>query len=62
MVWDVVSKRPRAVWKGHDASVLEVKGFDRGPAGLELFTYVLGLEDISGLWLTHLTGMVEIIS
>lgn len=50
------------MWKGHDASVLEVKGFDRGPAGLELFTYVLGLEDISGLWLTHLTGMVEIIS
>lgn len=27
VVWDMVSKRPVAVWKAHDGAVLEVKAF-----------------------------------
>jgi WD40 repeat protein len=45
IIWDVVTKRPRAVWKAHEGSVSEVKGFslhgDEGGEGMEVFTYVL---------------------
>jgi hypothetical protein len=38
VIWDVVTKRARAVWKAHEGAVLEVKGFDL-PAQQEIFTY-----------------------
>ena len=33
VIWDVVTKRPIVVWKAHEASVLEVKGFYYGNTG-----------------------------
>ncbi|PYI11104.1 WD40 repeat-like protein [Aspergillus sclerotiicarbonarius CBS 121057] len=40
VVWDLVSKRPLAVWKAHDGAVLEVKGFSfRNGAVTEVFTH-----------------------
>ncbi|RAH53584.1 WD repeat protein [Aspergillus piperis CBS 112811] len=40
VVWDLVSKRPRATWKAHDGAVLEVKGFNfRNGAVTEVFTH-----------------------
>lgn len=41
VVWDLVSKRPRATWKAHDGAVLEVKGFSFGNGAVtEVFTCV----------------------
>ncbi|GLB02756.1 ASTRA complex subunit [Aspergillus tubingensis] len=40
VVWDLVSKRPRATWKAHDGAVLEVKGFSFGNGAVtEVFTH-----------------------
>lgn len=45
VIWDVVTKRPRVVWKAHEGSVLEVKGFltntenENGGGEMEVFTY-----------------------
>ncbi|PWY95894.1 WD repeat protein [Aspergillus sclerotioniger CBS 115572] len=40
VVWDLVFKRPLAVWKAHDGAVLEVKGFSfRNGAVTEVFTH-----------------------
>ena len=36
VVWDLVLKRPVAVWKAHDGAVLEVKGFSRGGVPLPI--------------------------
>ncbi|PYH89865.1 WD repeat protein [Aspergillus ellipticus CBS 707.79] len=39
-VWDLVSKRPIAVWKAHEGAVLEVKGFSfKNGAVTEIFTH-----------------------
>ncbi|PWY84840.1 WD repeat protein, partial [Aspergillus heteromorphus CBS 117.55] len=40
VVWDLVSKRPLAVWKAHDGAVLEVKGFSFSHGAVtEVFTH-----------------------
>ncbi|KAL4776746.1 WD40-repeat-containing domain protein [Aspergillus nidulans var. acristatus] len=40
VVWDLVFKRPVAVWKAHEGAVLEVKGFGRGGGRLtEIYTH-----------------------
>ena len=38
VIWDLVTKRPVTVWKAHEGAVLEVKGFNRGVAGIEIYT------------------------
>jgi WD40 repeat protein len=44
VIWRLATKRPIAVWKAHEAAVLEVKGFgwndEEAVSTLELFTYV----------------------
>jgi WD40 repeat protein len=41
VVWDLIFKRPVAVWKAHEGAVLEVKGFTLGGGRVtEVFTYV----------------------
>ncbi|KAL4734079.1 WD40-repeat-containing domain protein [Aspergillus similis] len=40
VVWDLIFKRPVAVWKAHEGAVLEVKGFSRGGGRLtEIYTH-----------------------
>ncbi|KAL2862321.1 WD40 repeat domain-containing protein [Aspergillus lucknowensis] len=40
VVWDLIFKRPVAVWKAHEGAVLEVKGFTLGNGCLtEVFTH-----------------------
>ncbi|KAH8705456.1 WD repeat protein [Talaromyces proteolyticus] len=39
VVWDVTTKRPRAVWKAHEGAVLEVKGYMCSGQGMEIFTH-----------------------
>lgn len=39
-IWDVVTKRPRAVWKAHEGAVLEVKGYTTMGNGMRIYTYV----------------------
>lgn len=39
VVWDLIFKRPVAVWKAHEGAVLEVKGFMLGGGCLtEIYT------------------------
>lgn len=39
VVWDLIFKRPVAVWKAHEGAVLEVKGFMLGGGRLsEIYT------------------------
>jgi WD40 repeat protein len=38
VVWDMTTKRPRAVWRAHEGAVLEVKGFEINDGGFEIFT------------------------
>lgn len=41
VVWDVVTKRPRAVWKAHRGAVLEVKGYcENEGRRMIIYTYV----------------------
>jgi WD40 repeat protein len=41
VIWDLVFKRPVAVWKAHEGAVLEVKAFTLGGGRLtEIYTYV----------------------
>ncbi|RDW70911.1 WD40 repeat domain-containing protein [Aspergillus mulundensis] len=40
VVWDLIFKRPVAVWKAHEGAVLEVKGFSLGGGRLtEIYTH-----------------------
>ncbi|KAJ5546169.1 hypothetical protein N7494_003754 [Penicillium frequentans] len=39
VIWDLVSKRPVTVWKAHEGAVLEVKGFNYGASGTEIYTH-----------------------
>jgi WD40 repeat protein len=39
VIWDVATKRARAVWKAHEGAVLEVKGYKTGQ-GMSIYTYV----------------------
>jgi ASTRA-associated protein 1 len=39
ILWDVVTKRARAVWKAHEGSVLEVKGYETTSRGMIIYTY-----------------------
>ncbi|CRG84371.1 ASTRA-associated protein 1 [Talaromyces islandicus] len=39
VIWDVITKRTRAVWKAHEGAVLEVKGFELPGQGQEIFTH-----------------------
>ncbi|KAJ0425655.1 WD repeat protein [Aspergillus carlsbadensis] len=40
VVWDLIFKRPVAVWKAHEGAVLEVKGFTLGDGRMtEIFTH-----------------------
>jgi WD40 repeat protein len=39
-IWDVVTKRARAVWKAHEGAVLEVKGYTTTGHGMRIYTYV----------------------
>ncbi|KAL3473054.1 WD repeat protein [Aspergillus californicus] len=39
VVWDLVFKRPVAVWKAHEGAVLEVKGFTLTPGVTEIYTH-----------------------
>lgn len=38
IVWDLVTKRPVAVWKAHEGAVLEVKGFRVATGSWEIYT------------------------
>jgi hypothetical protein len=38
VIWDLVTKRPVAVWKAHAGAVLEVKGFNIGSGVTEVYT------------------------
>lgn len=38
VIWDLVSKRPVTVWKAHEGAVLEVKAFNTGASGSEIYT------------------------
>ncbi|KAJ5636300.1 uncharacterized protein N7484_009613 [Penicillium longicatenatum] len=39
VIWDLVSKRPVTVWKAHEGAVLEVKGYNYGVKGTEIYTH-----------------------
>ncbi|KAJ5746196.1 hypothetical protein N7520_011378 [Penicillium odoratum] len=39
VIWDLVSKRPVTVWKAHEGAVLEVRGFNYGVGGTEIYTH-----------------------
>ncbi|KAJ5165839.1 hypothetical protein N7492_006135 [Penicillium capsulatum] len=39
VIWDLVTKRPMTVWKGHQGAVLEVKGFTNGSGSSEIYTH-----------------------
>ena len=39
VIWDVTTKRARAVWKAHEGAVLEVKGYRTGRS-MRIYTYV----------------------
>ncbi|KAJ5690403.1 hypothetical protein N7462_004795 [Penicillium macrosclerotiorum] len=39
VIWDLVTKRPVAVWKAHEGAVLEVKGLYNDTGSIELYTH-----------------------
>ncbi|KAA8652449.1 hypothetical protein EYZ11_005078 [Aspergillus tanneri] len=39
VIWDLVSKRPVAVWKAHEGALLEVKGFTLDDGVTEIYTH-----------------------
>ena len=47
IVWDLVFKRPVAVWKAHEGAILEVKGFGfSNETVTEVYTYEFPLPQL----------------
>ncbi|KAL1967998.1 hypothetical protein VTN77DRAFT_2415 [Rasamsonia byssochlamydoides] len=50
VIWNVVTKRPRVVWKAHEGAVLEVKGFCFCESGEEMEVFTHGRDHKLRVW------------
>ncbi|KAF3401320.1 ASTRA-associated protein 1 [Talaromyces pinophilus] len=59
VIWDVATKRARAVWKAHEGAVLEVKGYRTGQ-GMRIYTH--GRDHKLRVWRIKSTDEEELLS